>query len=328
MQQSKTLFFAIIGLSILVVIGLFFARSYVTEVSPLRTSIRVVVAPSIATWATQAADRFNQGNSNNSVEIVVVNELIPTATFQSNSAADKVPAAWLAEASFIIALGQNADLAFNDPRSVASSALAWGAYNDKLEQFNQDYGFLSWENVNVKATNSEDVSKLIMAPPYSSAEGLAALISATAFQAGGATLAGGEVSAANQWLTETLGNRNTQLPPTPAQTMASVQGRTLGDFGLLSMASWRAAKLDQNSNFTVAPVEPAIILDYPYAISAQADEDQQKAALAFRDFLLAEAQQQTLATIFLDPALSSGTGVQADGVASQRLIDWANRTLR
>ena len=330
MQQNRTLFFVIIGVALVAVIGLFLARSFIPEVSPLQRSIQVLVAPSLEPWVTEAAQRFNAENANQSIDIVITSSLLPTETFQSNNPQDQPPAAWLAEATFIIEMGREAGLAFNDSQSVASTSLVWGAYNDKLEQFNQDYGALTWDNINAKGSNEADVLKLVLAPPYNSGEGLAALLSASAAQAGSTTLSANAISAANQWLTETFGNNNTQLPPTPAQTFASVQGRTIGDAGLLTIASWQAVKLDQRDDFTLTPAEPEVVLDFPFAIwtDSQADPEDQELARKFRDFLLAEAQQQSLNTFFFDPALSSSRGVQADGAASQRLLDWANRTLR
>jgi ABC-type Fe3+ transport system substrate-binding protein len=332
MQQNRTLFFAIIGLSILAVIGMFIGRSLVPAISTAgQVSIQVVVNPSLEAWARQAAQDYTQNNPNTRVEIIKVDTLIPTAAFNNPQT---VPAAWLAEASFVVDLARNEGLQFaDDSQSVASTTLAWGAYNDKLTQFNEDYGTLTWENLNAKATNPavNNGLKLVIASPKTSAEGLAALISATAANQGKTSLSANDVSAATPWLNEALGNGN--LPPTslPGETFASVQGRTLGDAGLLAMASWRRAKLDQRTNdFTLTPLDPNITLDFPFAIwnGNQITADQQAAARAFRDFLLTSAQQQALGTFFFEPALSSSSGVQADGAAVQRLLDWTNRNLR
>jgi hypothetical protein len=197
MQQNRTLFFAIIGLSILAVIGMFIGRSLVPAISTAgQVSIQVVVNPSLEAWARQAAQDYTQNNPNTRVEIIKVDTLIPTAAFNNPQT---VPAAWLAEASFVVDLARNEGLQFaDDSQSVASTTLAWGAYNDKLTQFNEDYGTLTWENLNAKATNPavNNGLKLVIASPKTSAEGLAALISATAANQGKTSLSANDVSAA------------------------------------------------------------------------------------------------------------------------------------
>ncbi len=336
MQRNKTLFFGIIGLAVVVVAGLILARIFLADSLNLpdgsqEISIRVVVAPSIKPWVDQAAQDFNQAHSKTQVEIIAAGELIPESQFQFNQQTAP-PAAWLAEASFALEMAPNSGLQFKDAQSVAGSSLAWGIYNDKLDQFKQDYGELNWENLHAKATNPSDVLKLVIASPQNSAEGLAALISATAAHLGQQSLSGSDISAVNAWLTETLGNRNAQLPPMPAEAFASVQGRTLGEAGILSLASWRSApKLDQSNEFSISPANPNVSLDYPFAIWAgsQATPEGQQAAAAFRDFLLSQAQQNALAAFSFEPAGAVvPNSVQADGQAAINLLRWAERELR
>jgi hypothetical protein len=109
-----------------------------------------------------------------------------------------------------------------------------------------------------------------------------------------------------------------------------VQGRTLGDVGLLSIASWRAVKLDQSADFLVRPADPQVTLDYPYAIwtGSQSTAQSQAAARAFRNFLLQEAHQSRLTNFFLEPASAAQSGVQADGEAAEQLQSWAEREIR
>lgn len=336
MQQSKSLFFAIIALAVVVVAGMFLARLFLAEelnlpVGVQEISIQVVVAPSIKPWVDQAARDFNQANSNTQVKIIAADKLIPESQFQVNpQTASEVPVAWLAEATFAVEMARNAGLQFEDAQSVASTSLAWGAYNDKLDRFTQDYGSLTWQNLHAKAANPDDILKLVIASPQNSAEGLAALISAAAAQLNAQTLSGNDISAVDGWLTETLGDRNAQIPPKPAETFASVQGRTIGDVGILSMASWRRARLDQSTDFTITPAEPGVTLDYPFAIwtGRQSTPEAQKVARDFRAFLLSNAQQNALADFFFEPAGAIQGGVQADREASQRLLNWADRVLR
>ena len=136
MQQSKTPFFVIVGLAIVVVIGMFLARSFLAESLDLPTeaqeiTIRVVVAPSIKPWVDQAAQDFNQANPKTQVEIITADSLIPESQFTSDPQSAP-PAAWLAEATFIVET--DGSMQFNDIRPVASTSLAWPASPVTLAQ--------------------------------------------------------------------------------------------------------------------------------------------------------------------------------------------------
>lgn len=334
MQPNRTFFFIIIGVAVILTIGIviggFFFLNSPSNPVPLGQRvppIQVVVAPSLKPWVDQAAQVYNQTASPAQVRIVAANDLIPRPQLQS--ASQEVPvAAWITEASFVAALAEAQGVQLDDLQSVASTGLAWGAYNDKLAQFTETYGDLAWGTLHAKATAPEDFLKLVIASPWDTAEGIAALLSATAAALQTQDISGNSISAANAWLTETLGNRNAQIPPRPAEAFASVQGRTIGDLGLLSMASWRRVGLHNKTDFTLIPAEPQLSLDYPLVIltGPQVSPEAQAAARAFRQFLLEPAQQDKLDDFFFD--LPSQNEVQADASAVERLLGWAERVLR
>lgn len=328
MQQNKALFFGIIGLAVLIVAGLIAARFFLADQIELPTltekvSIRVVAAPAIETWARQAAGAFNQKNPNTQVEVIRADGLIPEAQFRADP--QNPPAAWLAEATFMVELARNRGLSFQDAQSVASSGLTWGAFKAKQDEFNQNYGGLNWEGLYAKATSPENGLNFVIASPGNSAEGLAALISATAAHLNKDSLSGSDVSQADAWLSE-LFNINAKTPATPADNFATMRV-SAGDAGLLTLASWRRVRLTENPDFVTSPAQPPINLDYPLAVFGQASPAAQQAATAFRVFLLDAGQQNTLNTVFLDPASAGSAGVQADGDAVQRLLDLAGRVL-
>jgi ABC-type molybdate transport system substrate-binding protein len=328
MQQNRMLFFGIIGLALLIVIGMGLARLFIPEIGPANVLIQVVTAPSIKPWVEESAQQFNQTNGRIEVQVLTANTLVPTSQFASSSPQAVPPAAWLAEATFMVEMARHGDYAFDDSQSVAATSMAWGGYNDKLSQF-EAYGGINWPALNKKAT--DDILKLVIASPQNTAEGLAALMSAAAVAQNSQSLTTNEISAANGWLAETLGDRNTVTPPTPAETLASVQGRTLGDIGLLSLASWRGAKLDSRTDFQIIPLDPNVALDFPFAIytDSKSPVENQAAARAFRDFLLAEAQQNRLSSVYLDKAATVAPGgVQIDGSGIQRLYNSLNQILR
>ncbi len=322
MQANKTLFFAIIGGAVLAVALMFAAvawlRSSGTELTPppQKIDIEVVAAPGLKDWVNQAANDFNASQTNITARVSEATELVPSSKFQT-------AAAWIPEATFVAAsAGRN----FAGGDSVASTGLAWGAYSDKLAAFQQAYGELNWNNLHAKATSAEGL-KLIIDSPRTSGAGLAALASAAAAQQNANQLTEANVGAATTWLTETLGNNNAQARAEAAATLASVQGRSIADVGLLPLAAWRRVKLDQSDQFTVLPAQPAVSLDYPFVIVTN-NTEAQSAAAAFKDFLLKPEQQAKLAGWGFDAAGAVSGGVQLDEAAAQRLRSWADVTLR
>ena len=335
MQPNKTLFFSIIGLAVVVVIGMFLAAFFLLNdspylpTSPQTVTIRVVAAPSIKDWATVAAQEFNRANPQTVVEIVTADDLIPESQFSSAPGPEALPAAWLAEATFTVEMAKERGLQFSDDlRSVASSSLAWGAFTDKQAAFNQQYGELSWENIHAKAVAPGDFLTIVIASPSNRADGLAALISASAAHLGKQQLSSNDISQARPWLLETFKD-NTRIPPQPAEAFASTQGRSLGDMGLLSRVAWQSNKLDNRPDFVLSPVQPDVQLDYPLAIwtGSQSSPESQQAAAKFRDFLLSESQQQALAGFGLDAAGAPTPTVQIDGPAGWALLRFAEQEL-
>ncbi len=337
MQQNKTLFFAIIGLAVLVLVGmfvgayLFLGDTLDISVTQPTVTIRVAVAPTIKPWVDQAAQQFNQQNSQSQVEIVAVDGLIPDSLFTTNPQVSP-PAAWLAEATFVVELARNNGLSFEDPRSVAGTGLAWGAFNNRQAEFSQKYGELSWTAIHKSAIEPDSSLKIVIASPRNSAEGLAALISAAAAQANTQTLTNAEVRNAEDWLTATLkesARGSLTLGPKPAEAFAT-RGASIGDAGMLTLVSWRSAGLQDRPDFTLTPAQFNVILDYPFAIWAgsQSTPAGKQAAAAFRDFLLSEAQQDTLPNFFFERASAANPAIQADGEAALTLLRWADRELR
>ncbi|MBN1219521.1 MAG: substrate-binding domain-containing protein [Anaerolineae bacterium] len=335
MRQSKTLFFAIIGLAILAVIGILLARPFLAEPLNLPTeakeiTIRVVVAPSIKPWAEQAALEFNQAHPKTQVELITADNLIPKAQFTANPQVEP-PAVWLAEATFVVDM--DSDMQFANRQSVASTALAWGAFNNKQAEFSQKYGGLNWEALHQSATEPDSVLKVVIASPHNTAAGLGALASAAAAHLNQQTLTGAEVNRAEAWLSETFqesARASLNLGPRPAEAFAT-RGASIGDVGMLAQVSWRSAGLQNRPDFTITPAQPTVVLDYPFAIwtGSRATPEAQQAAADFRDFLLTEAQQNTLVNFYLDQAgAADPNAVQVDGQAALALFRWAERELR
>ncbi len=336
MQQNKTLFFAIITVAILVVIGMFGVVFFLADSLSLpavqeKIAIRVVAAPSIKPWLDQAAEAFNQSNADIQVEVIEASSLIPETEFQTGSSQEEPPAAWLAEATFVVEMAGSRDLQFDNLQSVANSSLAWGAFNNRREAFNQKYGSLNWIAIHQNAVEPDSALKLVIASPANSAEGLAALGSAAAAHLDLLTLSRTEVRQAEPWLNETFkesARGSLTLGPQPAEAFAT-RGASVGEAGLVSLASWRRAGLQNRPDFTITPAEPDVNLDYPFAIwtGSRITPEAQQAAAAFRDFLLSESQQNLLADHFFERAEAAVPGVKINGEAGLTLLRWAELEL-
>lgn len=330
-MQSKTPFFIIIGAAIITVAGMVLAWFlYSDTLEPIDTgpsvTIQVVAAPAIKPWVDQAAKEFNQANKNQ-VEIISANELIPETQFTGNPQVQP-PAAWLAEASFVVDMDN--DMQFADTQSVAGDSLAWGTF--LADDFSRRGG-LNWDTLHQRAVEPNSTLKVVIASPQNSAAGIAALASAAAAHLGKQTLTSADVSSAEPWLTDTLkesARTSLNLGPKPAEAFAT-RGASIGDAGILGAASWQEAGLQNRPDFTTTPPQPNVNLDYPFAIwtGNHATPEAQAAAQAFRDFLLSEAQQQTLADFHLNRAgTNEPDSVQLDGPAALALFRWAERELR
>jgi hypothetical protein len=337
MNSNKPLFFGIVGLALMIVLGMVLVRVYLASQTefllvpptpgPQEISITIVVAPELEKWAKEAAQSFSQANPQTQVVITKSSDLIPAAKFQ----AANPPAAWLAPASFVVAIAGEEGLAFDPDRpAVASTALAWGTFKLKQDEFDKQGG-LSWDALHQRATEPNSTLKVVIASPHTSAEGLAALISAAAANRGQQTLSEADASQANPWLTETLAESargGLLLGPEPASAFAT-RGGSVGDVGLLSRAAWRKAGLHNRADFILTDPQFNVTLDYPFALWAGSPPAEREAALAFRQFLLEPAQQTKLATYFFEPAGQvAPNSVQADGRAALNLQRWAERELR
>ena len=327
MQPNRILFFAIVSLSIIAVIGMLFVRSLLPGVNPEEISIQVVADPSIKPWLEQAAQTFNQKDPNQQVEVIEANDLIPEAQFISDGQTE-APIAWLAGGAFVLDMAKTNGLAFEEGRSVASTSLAWGVFQSRAAEFQNG---LNWAALHEQANESNSTLKIIIASPGNSAEGLAALISATAAHVGTQTISNTDVSSAEQWLTETFkeSTRNSRRLATPAADVAT-RGVSIIDAGMLTLASWHQAGLQNRSDFSITSPQFPVVLDYPFAIRAGTSSTAAgQTAQAFRDFLLLSEQQQALSQFFLEPAQTeSVNSVQIDGQATLALQRWAERELR
>ncbi len=185
MNRTRWIFFAIIGLAIVIV-----AVAVVVLVIPsleedntalsggekIDTSrpveIVVVTALSVEPWVREAANQFNQENvvlpdtgQRIQVTIIPMDGLAAKSKFEREEM-DPVPTAWipdsrylteLVNATFKERLGRDVFLTDGEYRGrpVAITLLAWGIYESRAQALEASFGDISWQVIHDAAVNAE-----------------------------------------------------------------------------------------------------------------------------------------------------------------------------
>jgi hypothetical protein len=314
-----------------------------TDTSPIE--VRLIVAPAMADWVTEAAERFNaedQRLDRRPITIRVTAQDGLSVHSQINSGALRpAPSAWIAEGTFVLDLanlaarqasGQNA---FTAEGSVAQSVLMWGGFADRVAVIDARFGGLSWTALQGASSASGwealggqsawGFFKLVLPDPRKNSAGLAALLSAAAEFHRKTELAATDITNApfEQWaqpLIDAVPNF-ANLGNEPAQQL-SVRGQSAGDAGLLLESDWlMSAERLSHRQIAFRYAAAAVTFDFPFAVwtapeiatrvsgdTSQRQADQQAARL-FYQYLLTDAQQSRLDAFGLR-RVSGGTGEQ------------------
>ena len=322
-------FFLIVGGGALIALLLWAAQNVLnvalpgSDTSPLE--VRLIVAPAISDWVSEAANRFNaEGQRLNRRPVtirVTAQDGLSVYSQLSSSGLRPAPSAWIAEGTFMLDLANLATQqasgqdAFKAEGSVAQSVLVWGGFADRVSAVDQRFGGLSWQALQAASAASGWSSlggqaawgffKLVLPDPRKSSEGLAALLSAAAEFHGKTDLVAGDINDTRfeQWaqpLIDSVPNF-ANLGSEPAQSLA-VRGPSAGDAGLLLEAGWLNAAVGLSSRqFILRYAAAAVPFDFPFAVWIEASSDvggdssrrqEQDAARLFYQYLLADAQQR------------------------------------
>lgn len=316
--QNKLIFFAIIGVAILIIGGLFLLEQTNVYTLPsrrtLQATIQVAAPTSLEKWLQAAAKTFNQQDPNFQVQIIA---------FKSNEASRKLtpsnpnlPDVWLPEADFM-----HLDSIPYQPQglSIAQDKLIWVGIQGKVQEND-----LNWQPIHDLALNEAQFNLAL--PPVRTASRMATCVSATASYHQTATLTANQGSASElrRWFNEILDtvpnrerNPQEQLARRPPQVWAGL---------LLRSEAYTLTK----TNFISHDLEYNVLLNYPYLIRTDwpelATQDaaaHQMVAEKFRDFLLSNPQQQLLVSYGFEAAQTTPTGqfVPSDE-AIMRSLQW------
>ncbi len=243
------------------------------------------------------------------------------------------PAAWIPEASALVEMADDILGSQQKPspfqadgpfltRSVAMSPLAWGFYRSRGIALQENLGEISWDALRTAAaapTGWKELGgdaawgyfELAIPDPRYNAAGLAAMTAAAGEYYGRARVSVDDIADPlfQSWLASILDGANGAggLNAFTAEEFA-LFGPAAGDGGLFieSELLRRAAGIKERWKDPLLIRYPKIPtwFDFPFAIWAgpETSDFQQRAALAFRSFLLSEPQQREATVFGLRPA--------------------------
>lgn len=311
-----------------------------TDTSPLE--VRLIVAPSIFNWVSEAADRFNaEGRRLDRRPVtlrVTAQDGVSVYRQISSSGLQPIPSAWIAEGTFTLELanlaarqGSGKD-AFTAEGSVAQTVPIWGGFGDRIGALDTRLGGMSWSalhDASVAPNGWADLGgqpewgyfKLVLPDPNKSGEGLAALLSAASEFQRKTDLTAADINDPRfqQWAQPLLDAANfANLGTEPGQKLA-VLGPSVGDAGMLLESDWLNAAGGLTSRNWPQPVfryaASAVVFDFPFAVWAGVEaggdssrrKAEQDAARLFYQYLLGEERQRRAGTFGLRTA-SGGAG--------------------
>ena len=273
MNRTRLIFFAIIGLAVIIVVAgviILLPRSDDTpslsgeeiDISqPIEVS--VVTALSIEPWVRQAADQFNQGNyvledtgQTIRVTIIPMDGLAAKSKFEREEMAP-IPTAWipdsrylteLVNATFKERLGRDVFLTDGEYRGrpVAITLLAWGIYDSRAQALEGAFGEINWQVIHDAAINGEGWDalggmeewgffKLAISNPRKNVSGLGAMVAAAGEYYDNTSISTDDVNSNDfqEWLAEIMGSMSDLSGGTYTVQDLALFGYTTGDAGQL-----------------------------------------------------------------------------------------------
>jgi len=214
MSRTRTIFFAIIGLALIVI--LVGVAAYLLldtqETGPARVStgegepilVTVVVALPVEPWVSEAAKQFNAQNHTLEghpiqVNIIAMDGLAAMGRYEREEM-DPFPTAWIPDSRYLVELvnatyktklGRDVFLTDGEYRArpIAISLFTWGIYDSRADVLEQAFGDINWLAIHdaaiapggwreVGGDGEWGYFKLIVPHPRKNIGGLAAMVSA------------------------------------------------------------------------------------------------------------------------------------------------------
>jgi hypothetical protein len=171
MKRTRIVFFAVIGLAIIVVASSlllkFLGRRVAVRPPEEKISVRVVCALPVEPWVREAAKRFNKEGRELEGRIIEVS-IIPMDGLTAlrrweREEMEPIPTAWIPDSRYLVELvnavykeKRGRDVFLTDgeyrARPIATSLFSWGIYQSRAEVLKAKYGEIDWQAIHDAAT--------------------------------------------------------------------------------------------------------------------------------------------------------------------------------
>jgi ABC-type glycerol-3-phosphate transport system substrate-binding protein len=211
MNRTRIIFFAIIGLAVVIVVGGLIWSQLSDQTDPLEPKasdepleVHIVSALPVADWVQEAADQFNAEQHTLEgrlihVTVTPMDGLTAKGRYEREEM-DPLPTAWIPDSRYLVELVNAAykerlgrDVFLTDgeyrARPLSISLLAWGIYDSRAQVMEEQYGEISWQTIHDAAIapggwgelggeNDWGYFKLAISNPRKNISGLAAMVAA------------------------------------------------------------------------------------------------------------------------------------------------------
>jgi len=269
MNRTRIIFFVIVGLAIVIVVGGLIwsqlgnqeADPLVPEVSDEPLEVRVVSALPVADWVQEAAHQFNaEGPSLEGrpihVTVTPMDGLTAKGRYERDEM-DPLPTVWIPDSRYLVELVNAAykerlgrDVFLTDgeyrARPLAISLLTWGIYDSRADVLEQTFGEISWQTIHDAAIapggwgelggeNDWGYFKLAISNPRKNISGLAAMVAAAGEYYGKTNITVEDVTNPEfqTWLGEIMSSMSDLSGGTYTVNDLALFGYTTGDAGQL-----------------------------------------------------------------------------------------------
>lgn len=268
MKRTRIIFFAILGLAVvLVAAGLIWSQlgnepePGEPETSDEPLNVHIISALPVADWVQEAASQFNaeqhtlEGRPIH-VTVTPMDGLTAKGRYERDEM-DPLPTAWIPDSRYLVELVNAAykerlgrDVFLTDgeyrARPLAISLLAWGIYQSRAEVLESKYGEISWNTIHDAALapggwaelggeNDWGFFKLAISNPRKNISGLQAMVAAAGEYFGKTNISVEDVTDPEfqQWLGEIMGSMSDLSGGTYTVADLALFGYTTGDAGQL-----------------------------------------------------------------------------------------------
>jgi hypothetical protein len=268
MNRTRIIFFVIIGLALVIVIGGLIWSQLDREPSPIEPEVgegplevRVVSALPVADWVQEAAHQFNAEKhtlEGRPIQVTVtpMDGLTAKGRYERDEL-DPLPTAWIPDSRYLVELVNAAykerlgrDVFLTDgeyrARPLVISLLTWGIYDSRAGVLEEGYGDISWNTIHDAAVapggwgelgGEPDWGyfKLAISNPRKNISGLAAMVAAAGEYFGKTNISVEDVTDPDfqAWLQEIMSSMSDLSGGTYTVADLALFGYTTGDAGQL-----------------------------------------------------------------------------------------------